>query len=249
MSTSETSAPTRSTAAGASRRRPAPSWIGDISQARSLIPPVRLIAARLHQDITGGLLPSARTIQQLFGIAGETVHSVIRVLTDEASVPQGPGTSVRLEQESASATAAGPLGTTSGLTRYQQIAFDLREQITAGELAPGAKMPSGVDLERRYGVASMTVRRALQILRDEGLIHAVGRSNVVAWSKDDSRASAANEEPEAGLRHTVSTITDTALDELYAELAQLRRRVATQPAVTEPDCVARPAPGIDALRP
>lgn len=199
MSTSESSAPMPGTTAGASGRRSTPSWIGDISQARSLIPHVRLIAARLHQDIThGSLLPSARTIQQLFGVAGETVHSVIRVLKDEAVVPQGRGTSVRFEQESASATVAGPLGPAPGPALYQQIAFDLREQITAGGLARGAKMPSGRELERRYGVASMTVRRALQILRDEGLIHTVGRSNVVAWSKDDSRASAAQEAPGRG---------------------------------------------------
>ncbi|MEU6351578.1 GntR family transcriptional regulator [Streptomyces sp. NPDC047072] len=211
---------------------------------------MRLIAARLHQDITHvSLLPSARTIQQLFGVAGETVRSVMRVLKDEAFVPQGRGTSVRLEQESASATVVGRLGRTPGPALYQQIAFDLREQITAGGLAQGAKMPSGRELERRYGVASMTVRRALQILRDEGLIRTVGRSNVVAWSKDDSRASVAEEAPGAGLRHTVSTITDTALDELYAELTQLRRRVAAQQGVTEPDCVARPAPGTDPLRP
>lgn len=53
--------------------------------------------------------------------------------------------------------------------RYQQIADDLRKQILDGELAPGDSLPSERSLIERYGVALMTVRRALSVLRDEGL--------------------------------------------------------------------------------
>lgn len=251
MSTSEASASTRGTDAEASGRRLMPSWIGDIAQAGSLTLPVRLLAARLHQEIAGGsithgsLLPAARLLRQLLGVADETVQTVMRVLADEAPhsrVSETHGTAVRFEKESTSATAAGPLGTMPGPALYQQIAFDLREQIAAGSLAQGEKMPSGRELERRYGVASMTARRALQILRDEGLIQAVGRGNVVTGRGDDSPESVEEEAPEAGVRHTVSTITATALDELYAEVTQLRHQAAAQRGVAVPEGLTRPTP-------
>ena len=43
----------------------------------------------------------------------------------------------------------------------KQIASDLREQITSGQLAPGAKLPSERVLTAQYGVAPQTVRQAL----------------------------------------------------------------------------------------
>ncbi|MFJ3946260.1 GntR family transcriptional regulator [Streptomyces griseoaurantiacus] len=251
-----TSAPSPAASAETTGRRLAPSWIEDIAQARSLLPPFRLIAARLHQEITGGsiapgsLLPSARALQKRFGVASGTVQSAMRVLKDEGLVHtvQGRGTYARREKAPAPAAAANPLAASPGrLAVYEQIALDLRQQITTGSLAQGARMPSGRELEQRYGVASMTARRALQVLRDEGLIHIVhGRGSFVARGEDESREGVGNQAPGAGLRHTVSTITDRALDELYAELAELRRRVAAQQGVPEPGCLPRPTLRTDA---
>ena len=53
---------------------------------------------------------------------------------------------------------------------YQQVARDLRAAILARRLEPGEKLPSGVELARRYGVARMTVQQAVRLLRDEGLV-------------------------------------------------------------------------------
>src|SRR5215813_5761928 len=52
----------------------------------------------------------------------------------------------------------------------RQIADDLREQITAGELAPGAQLPSERMLSQRYEVAPQTVRQAVGLLKNEGLV-------------------------------------------------------------------------------
>ena len=52
----------------------------------------------------------------------------------------------------------------------KQIAAELREQITSGRLAPGAKLPSERDLTGKYGVAPQTVRQALAHLKNEGLV-------------------------------------------------------------------------------
>ena len=52
--------------------------------------------------------------------------------------------------------------------RYQEIAQALREQLR--NEAPGHVMPSESDLSAEYKVSRVTVRRALETLRDEGLL-------------------------------------------------------------------------------
>jgi GntR family transcriptional regulator len=55
---------------------------------------------------------------------------------------------------------------------YQQIATWLRDQITSGDLAPGVKIPSENELMTRFAVEQPTARRALEVLKNEGLIYA-----------------------------------------------------------------------------
>lgn len=56
--------------------------------------------------------------------------------------------------------------------RYRQIADDLRDEIVAGALSAGAVLPSESDLAAVHDVSRVTVRKALDLLRDEGLIDA-----------------------------------------------------------------------------
>ena len=53
---------------------------------------------------------------------------------------------------------------------YRAISAALRERIEAGEWLPGEQIPSVRQLAEQYGVAIGTARRALTVLRDEGLI-------------------------------------------------------------------------------
>lgn len=53
---------------------------------------------------------------------------------------------------------------------FQQVADALRSEIQSGALAPGAQLPALTALGERYGVAVGTVKSALALLRDEGLI-------------------------------------------------------------------------------
>ncbi len=63
---------------------------------------------------------------------------------------------------------------------YHQLAQILRQQIAVGELRPGDRVPSEVQLCERYEVSPMTVRRAINILLDEGLVTATrGRGTFV----------------------------------------------------------------------
>lgn len=56
-----------------------------------------------------------------------------------------------------------------GRTKYEQIANQLRDAITSGQYRPGDRLPSENDLMSRHGVARMTARGALEVLRNEGL--------------------------------------------------------------------------------
>jgi GntR family transcriptional regulator len=56
--------------------------------------------------------------------------------------------------------------------RYQEIADELRSRVVAGEFAAGRLLPSEADLGVAYAASRVTVRRALDCLRVEGLIAA-----------------------------------------------------------------------------
>ncbi|MGX4657129.1 winged helix-turn-helix domain-containing protein [Micromonospora sp. SCSIO 07396] len=53
---------------------------------------------------------------------------------------------------------------------YRQLADVLREQIAAGQPPPGELLPSTLRIGQEHGLGRETVRRALRVLRDEGLI-------------------------------------------------------------------------------
>ncbi len=53
---------------------------------------------------------------------------------------------------------------------YGNIAADIKSKIEAGELRPGQKLMSERDMMQRYCVQRTTVRRALDVLSDEGVI-------------------------------------------------------------------------------
>jgi len=56
--------------------------------------------------------------------------------------------------------------------RYHSIAESLRTEIARGCPPPGGRLPSEAALTATYGVARATLRRALEELRQEGLIEA-----------------------------------------------------------------------------
>jgi DNA-binding GntR family transcriptional regulator len=67
---------------------------------------------------------------------------------------------------------------------YRQIANMLREAIVRGYIPVGDKLPSEAALIQGFGVARMTVRRALKELSDEGLVHAVHGRGVFVQQVD-----------------------------------------------------------------
>lgn len=53
---------------------------------------------------------------------------------------------------------------------YHRIAAVLRDEIVTGRLPPGERLSTIKDMAERYRVAPDTVRQALQLLRDDGLV-------------------------------------------------------------------------------
>jgi GntR family transcriptional regulator len=63
---------------------------------------------------------------------------------------------------------------------YLQLAGILREQIASGEIAPEHALPSLTFLVQETGLAVGTVRKAIKVLSDEGLVVTVpGRGSFV----------------------------------------------------------------------
>lgn len=58
----------------------------------------------------------------------------------------------------------------SAVARWGQVARELRHQIEQQELQPGAQLPSENELAEIYGVSRITVRQALSVLAEEGLV-------------------------------------------------------------------------------
>jgi GntR family transcriptional regulator len=99
---------------------------------------------------------------------------------------------------------------------YVQVADAIRREITSGALVAGDRLPSVADLSERYGVAKMTVQKALEVLRGEGL--------VIAWQ---GRGTFVREPGQA----TADDLTDAAaitarLDAVMDVVQQLEERVA-----------------------
>lgn len=68
--------------------------------------------------------------------------------------------------------AAAPQAGDGRRIRYREIADDLRERVGAGEFAERALLPSEAELSTTYDASRVTVRKALDRLRTEGLVDA-----------------------------------------------------------------------------
>ncbi|GAB2580238.1 GntR family transcriptional regulator [Kribbella endophytica] len=80
-----------------------------------------------------------------------------------------------------------PVDTNDPRPSYVQIADGVREAIDSGELAVGAKLPSGRELAKQWGVSLMTLQKAIDHLRDEGRVYAQQGRGVFVASPDDQQ--------------------------------------------------------------
>jgi GntR family transcriptional regulator len=67
---------------------------------------------------------------------------------------------------------------------YRQIANWLRARIEAGKFAPDVPLPSEKELQEMFEVARDTARRAIAVLRDEGLVVTVPQRGTYVVRRD-----------------------------------------------------------------
>ncbi len=121
----------------------------------------------------------------------------------------------------------------------EQIAAELREAIEAGDYKPGQPLPSTRQLMESHAIASMTVQRAIAMLRDEGLVTSHPGRGVFVRQPD---------EPTSGHTSASPKTLDEAL-KMLAEVNERLDRLETQVAPPQPDLAPEPAaersPGIE----
>ena len=75
------------------------------------------------------------------------------------------------------------------MSKYLDVANDVRRRISEGEFPVGSRLPAVADLKVQYGVAQNTVRDGLDILRREGLLEiSQGVPTVVVKTPDVNKA-------------------------------------------------------------
>jgi DNA-binding GntR family transcriptional regulator len=113
---------------------------------------------------------------------------------------------------------------------FEVIAETLREQIRSGGLKPGDALPTQSALMREFGASSLTVQKAMALLKQDGW--AVSRPGKGAFvdhhdhyaDTDDLDHSKVKTGPAGGAAARVEAL-ERALSEAVEQLADLRARV------------------------
>jgi DNA-binding GntR family transcriptional regulator len=123
----------------------------------------------------------------------------------------------------------------TGRTLYTHIADDLRSQIASGALQIGDPIPSTAELKGRYGYSSTVVRKAVEVLRNEGLL--VGQPGKAVYVHATPAAVEAERASIDDLAHQISELrvevrglakridSEDRLKDLTTEVAELRGTV------------------------
>ena len=119
-----------------------------------------------------------------------------------------------------------PAGSGVQLT-FEVIAESLREQIRSGGLKPGEALPTQAMLMREFGASSLTVQKAMALLKQDGwAVSRPGKGAFVAYRADDADDL---DSPEAtapvGGRTARVEALERALADAIEQIADLRARV------------------------
>jgi DNA-binding GntR family transcriptional regulator len=115
--------------------------------------------------------------------------------------------------------------TLSSTPQYQQVADTLRQRIARAEYRVGDVIPSSTELEMLFSVSNITIRKALAILSDEGLVTGYrGIGTVIKAEPQDLRLKIA---VTGGSRHplTVSRRRRATVDVTPPALGQQRHHL------------------------
>lgn len=114
--------------------------------------------------------------------------------------------------------------------KYRYIADDLRDQIAAGKYKPGDRLPSKAAMVRLYGGGVNTVERAVEVLRQEGLVESVQGAGMFVLK--------APARQETGMAERLARL-EKRFDDLECQVMDTRAAVGLDPAVPEDEAAAR----------
>jgi DNA-binding GntR family transcriptional regulator len=116
-----------------------------------------------------------------------------------------------------------PAGSAVPLT-FEVIAETLREQIRSGGLKAGDALPTQTALMREFGASSLTVQKAMALLKQDGwAVSRPGKGAFVAHHDHPERPDAETS-PVRGMVARVEAL-EQALADAVEQLAELRARV------------------------
>ncbi len=124
----------------------------------------------LREKINGGTykpgdqLPSGKSLTSQFNIGSETLALALSELKAEGLV------------EARGSHGTFVAGAEPQLSKHAAAADIIRGQITDGTFKPGDRIPPEVVLAQEHGLSASSMGRALNILKDEGLVVRLGRS-------------------------------------------------------------------------
>jgi GntR family transcriptional regulator len=121
--------------------------------------------------------------------------------------------------------------------RFREIADDLRERIALGDIGGSGAMDSEAALGQRYSASRVTVRKALELLRDQGLVDSRQGSGWFVSSGSFHQRLALGT-----FRHAESAITDTG-----ASVQRNVVRFAWEPATARVATILELAPDTQVL--
>lgn len=76
----------------------------------------------------------------------------------------------------------------SSVTLYEQLRTQIMEQVSAGTLIAGTKLPPVRVLATELSVAPYTVARVYRLLEQDGFLETRGRNGTVVSARDDTAA-------------------------------------------------------------
>jgi DNA-binding GntR family transcriptional regulator len=126
----------------------------------------------------GDVLPSEAAMEAEFDIARTTVRRVARELRERRVVHTVPG----------EGTFVGPPGGPRRRRRtlvYEEVADDIVRRIRRGEFRPNHAIPGEKALMSRHGVAKVTVRHAVECLRERGWVFTVPQRGTYVIAREN----------------------------------------------------------------
>jgi DNA-binding transcriptional regulator YhcF (GntR family) len=107
----------------------------------------------------------------------------------------------------------------SSVTLYEQLRAQIIEQVKAGELIAGTKLPPVRELADGLGVAPYTVARVYRLREQDGVLETRGRNGTVVSASDSAEATLQRAATEYATRaHELKIDAATALEYIQTAL-------------------------------